>query len=113
MNTVNDSGAGSLRDAITQANSDGGANISFNIPNDSAQNPQTIGVLSALPALGDGITISGPGANALTVSGRNSFQVFTLLPARRFQSPVFPLRTATTTRRRSTAALRSWPAAVF
>ncbi|HQU41920.1 MAG TPA: hypothetical protein PK867_03875 [Pirellulales bacterium] len=66
----------SLREAITVANLDGGANISINIPGDSVQNPQTIGLTSALPALGNGITISGPGAGELTVSGRNQFQVF-------------------------------------
>ena len=66
----------SLREAITVANLDGGANITFNIPNDSVQNPQTIGLTSALPALGNGITIAGPGANELTISGRNQFQVF-------------------------------------
>ena len=66
----------SLREAITVANLEGGANITFNIPNDSAQKPQTIGLTSALPALGNGITISGPGADELTISGRNQFEVF-------------------------------------
>jgi hypothetical protein len=56
LNT-NDSGAGSLRQAITDANAAGGANqISFDI---GSGGTQTITLLSALPGLGSSITLDG------------------------------------------------------
>ncbi|HUB00638.1 MAG TPA: Ig-like domain repeat protein [Terracidiphilus sp.] len=65
----------SLRDAITQATTDGnGDTISFN----SSLNGGTIILGSALPAISVTVTISGPGANNLTISGAGSYQVFTI-----------------------------------
>ncbi|MFQ3615516.1 MAG: Calx-beta domain-containing protein [Cyanobacteriota bacterium] len=78
VTNTNDSGAGSLRQAITAANN-----------NNSIVNPTitfassvsgTIQLTSALPALSRNMTIDGPGAGTLTIS-RNStgnFRIFTL-----------------------------------
>ena len=38
----------------------------------------TITLSSALPAITNGVTITGPGANQLTISGNNAFPVFTI-----------------------------------
>ncbi len=54
---TNDSGAGSLRDAITQANMLAGADtIDFNIP---GVGPHTISTLSALPVISETLDIDG------------------------------------------------------
>jgi parallel beta-helix repeat protein len=66
VTNTNDSGAGSLRDAITQAN---------NVPNTADtitfgplfNTPQTIALTSGQLSISDSVTISGPGANLLTV----------------------------------------------
>ncbi|MEO8391953.1 MAG: right-handed parallel beta-helix repeat-containing protein, partial [Chloroflexota bacterium] len=64
----------SLREAINAANSAGGANtISFSGLFSSAQ---TITLTSNLPGLSSNITITGPGANLLTIDGANAHQVF-------------------------------------
>jgi hypothetical protein len=63
VTNTGDSGAGSLRDAITQANALAGADdITFTIPPAS-----TISLLTALPSITDPLTITGPGASNLTV----------------------------------------------
>lgn len=57
VNNTSDSGGGSLRDAITLANGNPGADtITFNIPGVA---PHTINVLSALPAITESVTING------------------------------------------------------
>jgi hypothetical protein len=64
-----DHGAGSLRAAITNANQAGGSTILF----------ATSGVItlqSALPAITSDVYMVGPGANNLSVSGNNAYQVF-------------------------------------
>lgn len=58
-----------LRDAITAADANGG-NITFN-----SGLSGTITLTSGLPALTGQITIQGPGANVITVSGNNSTTV--------------------------------------
>lgn len=53
--------------------------ITFDIPL-----PNTITLSAALPTIDDiddGVTISGPGARSLTISGANQFQVFRISPA--------------------------------
>jgi len=83
MDSPNDcaTGAGSscsLRDAITQANANGGGNIVFN------QMFGTIALGSALPAIAaNNVTITGPTSssdaslgNMVTVDGGNSYQIF-------------------------------------
>src|ERR1017187_1222206 len=85
--TVNsDSGAGSLRQAISDANSTPGANlITFNIPGSGVH---TISTFSALPTLTNSITIDGttqPGyagaplidLNGNSGSGRNGLIINT------------------------------------
>jgi hypothetical protein len=58
VTTTADSGAGSLRDAITQANASPGFNrIRFNIPGSGC--PKIITVTSALPAITDTVHIDG------------------------------------------------------
>jgi CSLREA domain-containing protein len=61
------SGTCSLRDAISQSSS--GDTINFSVTG-------TITLTSALPSIEQDVTISGPGANQLTVSGASSYQVF-------------------------------------
>ena len=71
LNT-NDSGQGSLRAAMLAANAASGIDsISF-----GAGGLGTITLASPLPALTDNITINGPGASQLTVSGNNQFRIF-------------------------------------
>ncbi|MEO8392377.1 MAG: choice-of-anchor Q domain-containing protein, partial [Chloroflexota bacterium] len=65
----------SLRGAINRANTISGADsISFN-PTIFAT-PQTISLLSSLPQITSPITLEGTGANLVTISGANSYQVF-------------------------------------
>ncbi len=70
VTTLADSGAGSLRAAITNANASvsGGA-ITFSVTG-------TINLLSALPALTQNMTITGPGASSLAIDGGGAVQPF-------------------------------------
>jgi hypothetical protein len=57
VTNTNDAGAGSLRQAITDANADGGTNtINFKIPGTGVQ---TINLMDPLPAITDAVTIDG------------------------------------------------------
>jgi subtilisin-like proprotein convertase family protein len=77
VTNTNDSGAGSLRDAITQAQD--GDLINFSA---AFNTPQTINLLTALPDISRSITIVGPGANLLTVqrafNAMTDFRIFTI-----------------------------------
>ena len=64
-----DSGGGSLRSAMTQANQYGGSVIAFTASG-------VIDLASPLPAISRDVQILGPGANNLTVSGNVANQVF-------------------------------------
>jgi ABC-type phosphate transport system substrate-binding protein len=64
--TCTTSGTCSLRDAITQAGS--GDTINFSVTG-------TITLGSDLPAITASLTITGPGAGMLTVSGDNAYQL--------------------------------------
>jgi hypothetical protein len=70
VSNTNDSGGGSLRQAITDANNNPGADtITFS----------TSGIIplgSDLPPIDDDVTITGPGANQLTIDGAGSYQPF-------------------------------------
>jgi hypothetical protein len=69
VSNINDSGAGSLREAVNQANSDNGPDtINFS---DLFNTPQTITLAAGTLTLTDKATttITGPGANLLTISG--------------------------------------------
>jgi len=72
VTTVADSGTGSLRDVITQANTTSGNSINF------TGLTGTILLQSALPAITQSMTITGPGANLLTISGNNLYSVFSV-----------------------------------
>jgi len=63
VTNLNDTGAGSLRQAISDANSRSGADTIVFAPGIKG----TIPLLTALPTLSDDIEIDGPGANLLTV----------------------------------------------
>ncbi len=72
-----------LRDAITYANSNAGADtITFNIPSGgacSSANTCTITLGSSLPAIAEDVTIDGaPNNGHITVSGNNAHPVFTV-----------------------------------
>ncbi|MBW4681149.1 MAG: FG-GAP repeat protein [Microcoleus vaginatus WJT46-NPBG5] len=68
---TNDSGEGSLRQALINANNFAGIDtISFS--NVSG----TIALASALPQITESVNVNGPGANNLTVSGNNAVRVF-------------------------------------
>jgi hypothetical protein len=77
VTNTNNSGAGSLRQAVLDSNAAAGSDT---IVFDSSFNsPQTITLASGIslnPATGDTLTITGPGANLLTVSGNNLTQIF-------------------------------------
>ena len=71
VTNTNDSGAGSLRQAMIDANGHAGADTILFASNVRG----TIVLSSTLPDIADGITIFGPGADLLTVSGNNSNRV--------------------------------------
>ncbi len=78
VTNANDSGAGSLREAIANANANAGPDI---IAFDAGFFDGTVGknvitLSSALPAINEDITINGPGMSKLTVSGNNTSRVF-------------------------------------
>jgi len=69
VSNLNDSGAGSLRDAITQANAAPGADtITFTVTG-------TIPLLTEID-IDDDVTITGPGAASLTISPTGTDRVF-------------------------------------
>ena len=71
---LNDSGAGSLRQAILDANTAGGSQIiSF-----ATGLSGVINLASALPSLTANITIQGPGSGALTINGTGSGSALTI-----------------------------------
>jgi predicted outer membrane repeat protein len=67
-----DSGAGSLRDAIAAASA--GDTIDFNLPS-----PSTITLTSGYLNINKNLTITGPGATSLTISGNHTLEVFYVL----------------------------------
>lgn len=70
---TNDSGAGSLRDAIAQANGNAGADI-VNFSGVSGTITLTTGEI----AITDPVDIQGPGRNVVTISGNNSSRIFNI-----------------------------------
>ena len=69
VTNTNDSGAGSLRQALADAND--GDTIDFNLTY-----PATITLTTGQLVVGNSVTISGPGANNLTVDGNANDRVF-------------------------------------
>jgi hypothetical protein len=68
----NDSGPGSLRQAMINANTQGGSHVI----NMTLINGNEIILDSPLPAIDSFLTFIGPGADLLTISGNNLYQVF-------------------------------------
>ncbi|OYD97919.1 hypothetical protein CDG76_03585 [Nostoc sp. 'Peltigera membranacea cyanobiont' 210A] len=76
VTNINDSGEGSLRQAIENANNFAGADtVSFDTSGVFAT-PQSITLTSGQLNITDDVIISGTGANNLTISGNNSSRVF-------------------------------------
>jgi uncharacterized repeat protein (TIGR01451 family) len=74
VTNLNDNGAGSLRDAITQANTAAGADVI----NFQAGLTGTITLTTGQLDISDSVDIQGPGAATIAVSGNNASRVFYL-----------------------------------
>ncbi|HLO48173.1 MAG TPA: DUF4347 domain-containing protein, partial [Kamptonema sp.] len=72
VTNTNDSGANSLRDAITLANGTLGADII-----DLTGITGIIALATTLPTINESVTLNGPVAATLTVSGSNAVQILT------------------------------------
>ena len=72
VNNLNDSGIGSLRDTIRMANSNDVVEFFLK------SHPSTITLTSGTLAIAKDLTINGPGADLLTISGNNHFPVFNI-----------------------------------
>ncbi|QFS46567.1 hypothetical protein [Nostoc sphaeroides] len=70
VNNLNDSGVGSLRDTINIANNNDVVEFLL------GSHPSAISLTSGALAIAKNLTINGPGANLLTISGNNHFPVF-------------------------------------
>src|SRR5262245_23456626 len=74
---LNDSGADSLRDCISKANAAAGADtVDF-----KSGLSGTITLTTGEIAISQAVTISGPGANVMTISGNNASRIFNTDPA--------------------------------
>ena len=74
VTNLNDGGAGSLRQAITDANANAGLDtITF-----AGNVTGTIELALSLPDITEGLTIAGPGSDVLAVSGGGLYHAFTL-----------------------------------
>ncbi len=90
VTNTNDSGAGSLRDAINQANTNAQADTInfdpafFNVARTITLTSGEINITADDQVLngqtGRFVTINGPGANLLTISGNNASRIFLLGP---------------------------------
>src|SRR6516164_155589 len=68
VTNTGDSGDGSLRQAILDANAAAGADV-INFDAAAFSTPSTIRLLSSLPDVTDDLTVNGPAAARLTISG--------------------------------------------
>lgn len=75
VSNTNDSGSGSLREAILNANATPGADVI------SITAVGTVNLLSALPQIIEAVTIQGPGASQFAVDGNDSLRVFDIATA--------------------------------
>jgi hypothetical protein len=72
VSNLNDAGPGSLRQAIVSANVAPGADVIVFQPGLAGTIPLATGVLH----IRDSVTITGPGAGVVTISGNNASQIF-------------------------------------
>lgn len=79
VTNIADSGAGSLRDAVTHANTEAGADsITFDPTFFSADTPRTIVLTSGDIDISDTLTIKGPGRDILTIDGNSMSRIFNI-----------------------------------
>ncbi len=79
VTNTNDSGAGSLRQAVIDANTSTAADtIVFDASFNTARTITLATVITINPTNADATTITGPGANLLTISGNNAVGIFLL-----------------------------------
>jgi hypothetical protein len=76
VNTLDDSGAGSMRQAIIDANANAGDDFIFFQSGLSGAITLTSGQL----AITDSVVLDGPGANVLAISGNNASRIFKINP---------------------------------
>jgi predicted outer membrane repeat protein len=82
VSNANNSGAGSLRDAVARANDNSPAFDTINFdPAFFTGGLKTITLTTALDAITDLITIIGPGAQLAAISGNNAVRVLDFTPA--------------------------------
>ena len=70
VTNLNDTGAGSLRQAVLDANTDGSGDIVF-----QSGLTGTIALASILPSITGNVDLTGPGANQITISGQGTSSV--------------------------------------
>jgi hypothetical protein len=80
VSNANSSAAGSLNAAIAAGNSNGAGLDDVLFDSTAFATPQTINLSTALPAISSAMTISGPGADRLTVqrNAATDFRIFTI-----------------------------------
>lgn len=77
VSNTNDTGAGSLRQAVTDSNTAAGSDtIVFDSSFSTARTITLTSGISVFPATGESLTINGPGANLLTISGGGTTRLF-------------------------------------
>jgi parallel beta-helix repeat protein len=81
VTNANDSGAGSLRQAVLDANAFGSFTDSITFDPTAFNVPKTITLTTGLMFFTVPITITGPGATLLTISGNNASAIFDTDPA--------------------------------
>jgi Domain of unknown function (DUF4347) len=81
VTNTNDTGGGSLRQAVLDANGAGGADtIAFSGAVFADQTPDTIALSSGQLTITDALVIAGPGAGLLTINANNLSRVFQINP---------------------------------
>ncbi len=79
-NNTNDAGAGSLRQAIIDANNAAGADTIVFADTLADQSPDTIALTSGQLTISGDLTILGPGGSLLTINGNTASRVFQVDP---------------------------------
>ncbi len=81
VTNTNDSGGGSLRQAVLDANGTGGADtIAFSGDVFADQTPDTITLTTGQLTITDALVIAGPGAGLLTINANNASRAFQIAP---------------------------------